>query len=284
MAIFERFRNPNLKFLAHPHPHSPDKPILKVEGLTVEYESGMALDNLAFELQRGERLAVVGPNGAGKSTLFKVIAGVLRPSRGLVEVAGHEPGGHICIAYVPQRSQVDWNFPATVADVVMMGRAGKLGFVRWPNAHDWELVHQALNTVRLTDLADRQISQLSGGQQQRMFIARALAQEAELILMDEPLTGLDSPAQDELFDVLNLLHERGVTVMVALHDLKIAGERFDRVMLLNHRLLGIGPAEQVLKPETLIDAYGDHMRLLPGQNGILALGDSCCEDGDQDHV
>src|SRR5574340_1458806 len=230
MAIFERFRNPNLKFLAHPHPHSPDKPILKVEGLTVEYESGMALDNLAFELQRGERLAVVGPNGAGKSTLFKVIAGVLRPSRGLVEVAGHEPGGHICIAYVPQRSQVDWNFPATVADVVMMGRAGKLGFVRWPNAHDWELVHQALNTVRLTDLADRQISELSGGQQQRMFIARALAQEAELMLMDEPLSGLDLPAQEGILKLLDTLQAQNVTVMVATHDLDQAGQYFDRVM------------------------------------------------------
>lgn len=283
MALFERFRNPNLKFLAHPHPHSPDKPILKVEGLSVAYDSGMALDNLAFELQRGERLAVVGPNGAGKSTLFKVIAGVLRPSRGLVKVAGHEPGGHICIAYVPQRSQVDWNFPATVADVVMMGRAGKLGFVRWPSVRDWELVHQALAAVRLTELADRQINQLSGGQQQRMFIARALAQEAELILMDEPLTGLDSPAQEELFSVLELLHDRGVTVMVALHDLKIAGERFDRVMLLNHRLMGIGPAEQVFKPETLVEAYGGTMRLLPGQNGLVALGDSCCEDGEHNH-
>ena len=144
MAILDRFRNPNTKFLAHPHPHSPDKPILKVEGLSVYYESGAALDNLSFELQRGERLAVVGPNGAGKSTLFKVIAGVLRPGRGLVEVAGHEPGGHICIAYVPQRSQVDWNFPATVADVVMMGRSGKLGLVRWPTSRDRELVKRAL--------------------------------------------------------------------------------------------------------------------------------------------
>lgn len=283
MAILGRFRNPNLKFLAHPTPHSPDKPILKVEGLTVEYASGAALDNLDFELQRGERLAVVGPNGAGKSTLFKVIAGVLRPSRGLVEVAGHEPGGHICIAYVPQRSQVDWNFPATVADVVMMGRSGKLGLVRWPTARDWELVNQALATVRLDDLAERQIQELSGGQQQRMFIARALAQEAELILMDEPLTGLDTRAQDELFGILELLHEQGVTVMIALHDLEIAGARFDRVMLLNRRLVGLGLAEEVFKPEILLAAYGSHLRLLPGQDGTLALGDSCCDDGEHDH-
>jgi len=283
MTFLERFRNPNLTFLAHPHPHSPDKPILKVEGLTVEYDSGPALDNLAFELQRGERLAVVGPNGAGKSTLFKVIAGVLHPTRGLVEVAGHEPGGHICIAYVPQRTQVDWNFPATVADVVMMGRTGKLGMLRWPTPRDWSLVHLALATVHLDDLSNRQIHQLSGGQQQRMFIARALAQEAELILMDEPLTGLDIPAQNELFSILELLHERGVTVMVALHDLKIAGERFDRVMLLNHRLIAIGPAERVLDQTHLLTAYGSHMHLLPADGGMLALGDSCCDDGDQGH-
>lgn len=283
MALLDRFRNPNTKFLAHPHPHAPDKPILKVEGLSVNYESGAALDNLSFELQRGERLAVVGPNGAGKSTLFKVISGVLRPSRGLVEVAGHEPGGHICIAYVPQRSQVDWNFPATVADVVMMGRSGKLGLVRWPTSHDRELVKRALETVRLDDLADRQIQQLSGGQQQRMFIARALAQEAELILMDEPLTGLDTPAQDELFGIMDLLHEQGVTVLIALHDLEIASQRFDRVMLLNRRLIGLGTAEQVFKPEILLDAYGSHLRLLPGQNGILAIGDSCCDDGEHNH-
>ncbi|HWR64772.1 MAG TPA: metal ABC transporter ATP-binding protein [Bellilinea sp.] len=284
MAFLDRFRNPNLTFLAHPHPHSPDKPILKVEGLTVEYDSGAALDNLDFLLQRGERLAVVGPNGAGKSTLFKVIAGVLRPSRGLVEVAGHEPGGHICIAYVPQRTQVDWNFPATVADVVMMGRAGKLGLLRWPTSRDWILVRKALATVRLSELADRQIQQLSGGQQQRMFIARALAQEAELILMDEPLTGLDTRAQEELFGVMELLHEQGVTVMVALHDLKIAGERFDRVMLLNRHLVGIGSAETVLDPAHLMDAYGGHLRLLPGTDGTLALGDSCCDEGEHDHA
>jgi ABC-type Mn2+/Zn2+ transport system ATPase subunit len=280
MSLFDRFRNPNLTFLAHPHPHSPDKPILKLEGLTVEYESGAALEELSFELQRGESLAVVGPNGAGKSTLFKVIAGVLRPSRGLVEVAGHEPGGHICIAYVPQRTQVDWNFPATVADVVMMGRAGKLGLFRWPAASDWDLVHRALATVRLEDLSGRQIQQLSGGQQQRMFIARALAQEAELILMDEPLTGLDTRAQEELFEVLRLLHERGVTVMVALHDLTIAAERFDRVMLLNRRLIGIGAAQTVLDPAHLVTAYGSHLHLLPTADGAVALSDSCCDEGE----
>ncbi len=162
MAFFDRLRKRSFGFLVHPHAHQAGKPILRIENLSVAYEAGLALDNLSFSLQRGERLAVVGPNGAGKSTLFKVIAGVLRPSQGQVEVAGSEPDGHICIAYVPQRSQVDWNFPVNVFDVVMMGRVGKMGYVRWPTAHDRALVRQALETVRLSEFAGRQISQLSG--------------------------------------------------------------------------------------------------------------------------
>jgi ABC-type Mn2+/Zn2+ transport system ATPase subunit len=270
-------------FLIRPRPHEAGKPILRLQDVTVEYESGKALDDLSFELQRGGRLAVLGPNGAGKSTLFKVIAGVLRPTRGLVEVAGHEPDGHICIAYVPQRSQVDWNFPLRVMDVVMMGRVGKIGIFRLPSARDREIVREALRTVHLDALASRQISQLSGGQQQRMFIARALAQEAELVLMDEPLTGLDLPAQEELFSILDALRGQGVTVMIALHDLKTAAERFDQVMLLNRRLIALGKPEDVFAPEALIQAYGGHLRLLPTADGLLALGDTCCDEGDHDH-
>ena len=271
------------QFLTHEHPHDLTKPILKMDGLTVEYASGPALDDLSFELRRGERLAVIGPNGAGKSTLFKVIAGVQSPSRGRVEVAGHEPGGHICIAYLPQRSQVDWNFPATVADVIMMGRIGKIGLFRNPAAKDRLVVQQALHTVRLEEFAQRQISQLSGGQQQRMFIARALAQEAELMLLDEPFTGLDAGSQDELFGILDVLRGLNVTAMVALHDIKIASERFDRIMLLNRRLVGIGTREEVLTDEHLVDAYGGRLRIIPTDAGPIPLGDSCCGDGEHAH-
>jgi len=284
MAIFDKLRKNDFGFLVRPHPHEAGKPILRTENLCVEYEAGLALDNLTFELGRGERLAVVGPNGAGKSTLFKVIAGVLRPTHGLVEVAGHEPDGHICIAYVPQRSQVDWNFPVNVTDVVMMGRVGKMGYVRWPAARDRALVRQALDTVRLGELAGRQIGQLSSGQQQRMFIARALAQEAELILMDEPLTGLDLSSQDDIFTIMDTLRGHGVTIMVALHDLKIAAERFDRVMLLNRRLIGLGSPETVFLPERLLTAYGGHLRLVDTGNGLVALGDTCCDDGEHTHA
>jgi manganese/iron transport system ATP-binding protein len=233
---------------------------------------------VTFDLKIGDRLAVIGPNGAGKSTLLKVIAGVLQPTKGGVEIFGHDPDGHICIAYIPQRSLVDWSFPVTVADVVMMGRVGQMGLFRNPRAKDWELVHQALRVVRMDHLAKRQINQLSGGQQQRMFIARALAQEAELMLMDEPLTGLDVSAQEEIFELLDDLNEQGVTVVVSLHDLKIASQNFDKVMLLNQVVLGVGHPESVLTPENLLKAYGGHLHLVTTEDGMLALGDTCCDD------
>lgn len=259
-------------------PHQADAPILRVRDLRLQYASGPALEDINFELHIGERLAVVGPNGAGKSTLFKIIAGLIRPHQGSVEVYGNEPEGHICIAYVPQRSQVDWNFPATVGEVVMMGRVGKMGLFRWTRQHDRQVVRDALETVRLDHLADRQIGELSGGQQQRMFIAQALAQEAELMLLDEPFTGLDVTSLDEIFQILDELQGKGVTSMVALHDLQLAAERFDRVLLLNHKMLGIGTPQQVFATQNLLQAYGSRLRLLHTAEGLLALDDTCCDD------
>jgi manganese/iron transport system ATP-binding protein len=231
-----------------------------------------------------ERLAVVGPNGAGKTTLFKIIAGVLKPTQGLVQIYGFEPKGHICIAYVPQRNLVDWSFPVDVADVVMMGRIGKLGPLRWPSPKDWEIVHHSLDLVEMRGFAKRQINELSGGQQQRIFIAQALAQEAELILMDEPLTGLDLSTQQEIFRILDMLKQKGVTVMIAMHDLKMASERFDRVLLLNRQLIGIGLAQEVFVPKRLALAYGSHLRMLTTKEGMLVIEDTCCEEGDHIHA
>jgi manganese/iron transport system ATP-binding protein len=261
-------------------PHEQDKPILAISELTVRFDSGLALDHISFELDAGERVAVVGPNGAGKSTLFKVIAGVLKPASGEVNVYGHGPGGHICIAYVPQRSQVDWSFPVSVADVVMMGRIGKLGLLHNPNQRDWDLVHQSLADVGMGNLADRQIGELSGGQQQRMFIARALAQEAELMLMDEPLTGLDISSQEAIFEILSYLHDQGVTVMLATHDLDLAAFHFDRVMLLNKRLLSFGLPHEVITPDHLISAYGSHLHLVEKEDQLLVVADTCCDDSE----
>jgi manganese/iron transport system ATP-binding protein len=265
----------------YPHlPHQPDKPILDVAHLSAHYEGREALKDITFHLHAGERVAVVGPNGAGKSTLFKIVAGVLRPTSGEVSIFGSVPGRHVCIGYVPQRSHVDWQFPVSVADVVMMGRIAKLGLFGWPRKHDWDFVLTALETVGIANLGKRQISQLSGGQQQRMFIARALAQEAELILMDEPLSGLDTPSQEGLLSLLGELQRKKVTVMIATHDLEQAAQYFDRIMLLNHKIIAFGPAANVLKPDILLLAYGGKLNVVDGT--ALAVSDSCC-DGD-DHA
>jgi manganese/iron transport system ATP-binding protein len=260
---------------SHIH-HETDQPILDVSHLTVRYNGRAALENITFHLHEGERVAVVGPNGAGKSTLFKVVAGVLQPNSGEVRIFGSRPRGHVCIGYIPQRSQVDWNFPVTVADVVMMGRSAKLGPLNFPHKKDWEHVHHALETVDLTSLAARQIGQLSGGQQQRMFIARALAQEAELMLMDEPLTGLDTPSQEGILDLLDRLKEEKVTVMVATHDLDQAAAHFDRIMLLNHHIVAFGEPRFVMQTDHLLKAYGGRLRSTA--NGNIVTVDDCCDD------
>src|ERR1044071_7495591 len=258
----------------YPHIHHQlNQPILDVQNLTVRYNGRMALEDVTFHLHAGERIAVVGPNGAGKSTLFKVVAGVQSPTSGEANIFGTRPRGHNCIAYIPQRSQVDWNFPVSVADVVMMGRSAKLGLLNWPHKKDWEYVQRALEIVELSDLASRQIGQLSGGQQQRMFIARALAQEAELMLMDEPLSGLDTPAQEGLLNLLDTLRDQKVTIMVATHDLDQAASHFDRILLLNHRMIAFDRPQNVLQTDTLLQAYGGRLKI---EGGGTVLVDDCC--------
>jgi manganese/iron transport system ATP-binding protein len=267
----------------YPHTHhEPDQPILDISHLSVHYEGRGALENVNFHLHSGERVAVVGLNGAGKSTLFKVVAGVLAPAEGEVRVYGSRPGGHVCIAYLPQRSQVDWRFPVSVADVVMMGRIAKLGLFGWPKKSDWDYVRAALDTVGMADLSKRQIGELSGGQQQRIFIARALAQEAELMLMDEPLSGLDTPSQEGLLALLGELQKKAVTVMVATHDLEQAARYFDRIILINHRVIAFGAASDVLQPECLLEAYGGKMRLSGDKVDLSMLDDGCCEEDNHD--
>ena len=258
----------------YPHTHHElNKPILDVQNISVRYNGRVALEEITFHLHAGERIAVVGPNGAGKSTLFKVVSGVLQPSTGEVNIFGSRPRSHVCIAYIPQRSEVDWSFPVSVADVVMMGRSAKLGLLNWPHKSDWEYVHSALEIVELSDLAGRQIGQLSGGQQQRMFIARALAQEAELMLMDEPLSGLDTPSQEGLLNLLDTLREQNVTVMVATHDLDQAARHFDRIMLLNHRIIAFDVPQTVLHTDHLLQAYGGRLKIDPGGTMLV---DDCC--------
>ncbi len=263
-------------------PHSADAPILSVDQLTIRYGTATAIDDVSFTLQQGDHVAVIGPNGAGKSTLFKAIAGVIPTSSGTVRIGGSQPSGHICIAYLPQRSHIDWTFPVSVSDVVMMGRIGRLGWFRRPRQADRDWVQECLRLVRMDALADRPIRALSGGEQQRMFIARALAQEAELMLMDEVMTACDAPSQTEIYGILEQLKERQVTVLVSTHDLDDAAARFNQVMLLNRSLIGFGRPADVFQPDQLKQAYGGHLRLVETQAGTLILSDSCCGGGMSD--
>jgi manganese/iron transport system ATP-binding protein len=254
--------------------HKSAAPTLQLNDVSVIYTSGAgagvtsrglrniasqyALQDITFQVDSGQLVAVVGPNGAGKSTLFKLIVGTIRPSAGTVHVFGQGPMGHTCIAYVPQRSQIDWSFPVTVQDVVMMGRVGQVGLFRWPRQRDRQIVGASLERVNAVHLSRKQIGELSGGQQQRIFIARALAQEAELLLMDEPLSGLDAPSRSAIFRILDTLRAEGVTVMMATHDLDLAAERFDQIMLLNRHVIAYGTPSTVLQTANLLQAYGGH--------------------------
>lgn len=250
--------------------------ILETHGVSVRYDQHDALSDVSIEIRRGERMAVVGPNGAGKSTLFKVLVGMLRPTSG--STASHAAmGGEVGVAYVPQRSQIDWRFPVSVADVVMMGRTGKVGLFRRPGTRDRAIVHRSLEAVGMTTFASRQIGELSGGQQQRVFVARALAQEAELMLLDEPLTGLDFASQEDFFQLLSQLQQQGVTIVVSTHDLSQAAAHFDRVLLLNRTVIGLGPASEVLTVNKLHQAYGGHARIIQAGDEFIMLGDSHCD-------
>jgi ABC-type Mn2+/Zn2+ transport system ATPase subunit len=244
-----------------------------VRGVSFHYGQLAALDDVTLQIETGTRVAVVGPNGAGKSTLFHVLAGVLTPSAGEVRVHGHRPARYLCTAYVTQSRDLDWKFPVSVADVVLMGRTGLLGLFRRPGEPDRQQLADALEQMGIADLTDRQIGELSGGQRQRMFIARALAQEPELLLLDEPLAGLDLSSQELIFEVLDRLSEQGVTVLVATHDLTLATERFDQILLLKRHMLGYGHHETVLSDQNLALAYGGHVQVVETAEGRRIIGD-----------
>jgi ABC-type Mn2+/Zn2+ transport system ATPase subunit len=253
--------------------HSWTGPALELRNLSLRFDGHSALDNLTLTVNPGLSVAVVGPNGAGKSTLFNVLAGILSPGSGEVRIHGHLPAQHLCLAYVAQSSHVDWTFPVSVEEVVMMGRVGLLGLFRQPTRKDWDFVCESLSRVHLEDLGRRQISELSGGQKQRMFIARALAQEADPILLDEPLAGLDIPSQDQILNILDDLKRRGITVLFATHDLELAS-RFDRILLLNRRLIAFGDRDEVLTTNNLTEAYGGTMQVIETPEGRIMIGDS----------
>ena len=247
---------------------------LELRDVSAGYNGKLVLHDVSFQVPHGARVAVVGPNGAGKSTLFKVLVGLLPVRGGKVLIHGLPLGAHQdCVAYMPQRNDIDWRFPVTVSDVVMMGRFGHLG--RWQRAsrHDREIVMHCLEQMRIANLARRSIGELSGGQQQRVFLARALAQEPHILLMDEPFTGVDAATQEATLALLDELQAQQVTAMISTHDLNLAAARFKQVLLLNHHVIAYGTVDEVFTPEALGQAFSGQVLMLP--NG-MALADECC--------
>jgi len=246
---------------------------LAIEDATVSYEGRPALDAVTMHVPHGAQVAIVGPNGAGKSTLFKAMVGLLPLRGGRVLLHDRAPGGQADpIAYVPQREEIDWSFPVTVSDVVMMGRYGRLGWLRRPQAADREVVARCLDELGIADLAGRTIGELSGGQQQRVFLARALAQEPHVLLLDEPFTGVDVNAKETILDLLARLRERRITVLVSTHDMQTAADRFELVALLNGRLVAYGSPPEVFTPEHISAAFGGQALFLEG----MVVIDQCC--------
>ncbi len=265
----------------HHNEHNPTDltcPALSVMELGTGYAGNrQAIDRISFNVFRGERLAVVGPNGAGKSTLFKAIVGLMPFHRGAISIHGANCAhSHDMIGYVPQHNAIDWDFPATVEDVVMMGRVRKLGWFRMPRRRDWEAIRALLDQVGMADFAKRQIGALSGGQKRRVFIARALAQETDVLLLDEPFSGVDVAAQSEIMDVLDILKAMQITVILATHDLELAVKRFDKMLLLKQIVIAYGTPQEVFQPQHLKAAYGGHVSIMPvdeDNSGTLILAD-----------
>jgi manganese/zinc/iron transport system ATP- binding protein len=231
-------------------------PAIEVNDLTVAYHDQPVLWDVDLAVPAGVLQAIVGPNGAGKSTLIKAILGLLKPAAGRVLVHGRPyREQRALVAYVPQRGSVDWDFPTSVLDVVMMGRYRALGWFRRPGTRERKRALAALEQVGLTEFAERQISQLSGGQQQRVFLARALAQDAQVCIMDEPFQGVDARTERAIVEVLRALRAEGRTVLAVHHALQTVAEYFDRVALLNVRLIADGPVAAVFTEANLRRTY-----------------------------
>jgi manganese/zinc/iron transport system ATP- binding protein len=245
---------------------------LEVRDLTVAYRDRPVLWDVDLVVNPGTLAAIVGPNGAGKSTLIKAALGLVPLASGTVSFFG-QPLGRVRrrVGYVPQRSSVDWDFPTSALDVVMMGLYGRLGWVRRPGRKEHETAMRALERVRLADLSGRQISQLSGGQQQRVFLARALAQDADLYFMDEPFAGVDATTEHAILEVLQDLKGLGRTVVVVHHDLDTVRDYFDDVTLLNVTVVASGPVSEAFTRDNLRAAYGERSIALDDQRGEVAV-------------
>jgi ABC-type Mn2+/Zn2+ transport system ATPase subunit len=258
--------------------HEPAR--LDLENIVVAYDGRPILDNVSLEVPHGAQVAVVGPNGAGKSTLFKALVGLLPLRKGQIYIHGLPLGQHKdCVAYIPQREEVDWRFPVTVEEVVMMGRFNHFGWLGKPSAADWVIVKQCMLQLGISKLARHSIGELSGGQQQRVFLARALAQEPHILLMDEPFTGVDLSTQEAILKLLDELRARGVTVLVSTHDLNMAAERFERILLIKRRIIAYGTRDQVFTHKNIGAAFGKQALIMDD----LVVVDRCCPGDEHEH-
>lgn len=244
---------------------------INIKKLTVAYDAQPVLWNISLSFKKGKMTAIVGPNGAGKSTMIKAMLGLVSPVTGAVtyqdETKGSVPYTELKnrIAYVPQNTSVDWDFPTTVLDVVLMGRYGHLGWFKRPKKKDREIAKQMLLKVGLPTFATRQISQLSGGQRQRVFLARALTQEADVYIMDEPLAGVDMKTEHIIMKLLKKLVAEGKTVLVVHHDLETVEKYFDEVAFINQEVIAAGPIEDVFNKETIDQTYHRDRNLGEGE-------------------
>jgi ABC-type Mn2+/Zn2+ transport system ATPase subunit len=241
-------------------------PAVRVRSVSAGYDGRAAIEHVSLDIGSGSLVAILGPNGGGKSTLLKVVAGLLRPWSGTVEVLGAPAGRNAHrVAYVPQAEVVDWSFPVTVWDVVMMGRYPRLGPIRRPQRADQDAVHEALHAVGMAERARTQIGSLSGGQRRRAFLARALAADPDLYLLDEPVTGVDVTTQEDLMHLLEAEAIRGKTIVATTHDLGAAAHHFDLLIAVNRVVVARGTAHEVLAAPVLAQIYGPHVMVLDGQ-------------------
>lgn len=235
---------------------------LSVHHLTVNYDNTSVLWDISFDVPYGKLVGIIGPNGAGKTTFIKTALGLVQPVSGKVEFF-EQPLSRVKkrVAYVPQRETVDWDFPITVIDLVLMGRYGQLGLFRWPRKADYAAAEHYLDAVGMKDYMHRQISQLSGGQQQRVFLARALLQEADIYFLDEPFAGVDLATEKIIVKLLHQLRDKGKTIFVVHHDLNHVEKYFDWVLMLNVRLVACGPVLECFNADTLNTCYGKNYSL-----------------------
>jgi manganese/zinc/iron transport system ATP- binding protein len=245
-------------------------PAVRLDQVSVAYGSTVVLDTLDLEIDAGQMIGLIGPNGAGKTTLLKTIVGALKPTRGTIDVLGQRIGNvRQRVAYVPQRRDVDWSFPITVSDVVLMGRYGRLGIWRRPSKQDRDIALQALEQVGLAGRRHCQIGELSGGQQQRVFVARALAQDADLLLLDEPFTGIDTTTQGVIFSLLYEQRQRGRTVLLSTHDLHSVEENCDQLVALNRTIVAAGPVDHVFTPPVLRATFGAQLAIVGEREAVV---------------